>query len=404
MTARRMSQAAHLRRTRRWRCSRSPWRRLQAGGDDDLHPPIHQLLRRRGLEEHRRPNRPTRLLRKSTTSRSTSRPAAVYVIDADHGVIDKFDPNGQPERLQRARGRASTRSRSKTSSASSDIAVDNSGGATQGQIYVFGEGQPGHAFAPSGTELGGNFPLSPPGEHLRRRRRPGRELLVGRIRRRRGRLQLGRLPAQQNGRRRPRACATSRSTQAQPPSPTSGCFYIAGLRRRRDAGLRPRTANLKNEWEAGESAGAGPSTPATATSTSTTTTTSPSGRRAPTATPGAAWSAASAGPTPFTGSPRDRLRRRGIAVNGNTHRVYVGDCGKVDIFGPGEAADHPDGHRRRRRRDVDDRGPPRARGHRRRRRHDRLPLRIRVRHELRQHRPLREPLGADPRRRRRRRR
>jgi hypothetical protein len=82
---------------------------------------------------------------------------AVYVMDTGHDVIDKFNSSGVAANFS-ATG-ASSLSGSGTPESSfglngdGDISVDNSGGATQGQIYVNRENGPIDAFSPSGAYL-----------------------------------------------------------------------------------------------------------------------------------------------------------------------------------------------------------------------------------------------------------
>ena len=51
---------------------------------------------------------------------------------------------------------------------------------------------------------------------------------------------------------------------------------------------------------------------------------------------------------------------RGIAVDASTHDVYVADCNRIDVFGPG-SRDLPDGHDRRARSGTDERHAARPR-------------------------------------------
>lgn len=74
----------------------------------------------------------------------------VYVIDHNHNVVDKFDSAGVYQSQLTFGGFGGD----------PDVAVDNSGGASQGHVYVLPEGGPLSGFDSSGTALGGNFPLN----------------------------------------------------------------------------------------------------------------------------------------------------------------------------------------------------------------------------------------------------
>ena len=121
--------------------------------------------------------------------------------------------------------------------------------------------------------------------------------------------------------------------QAQPPSPTSGWFYIAGYGGGNMQAFNP-AGELKNEWYGGDTRAwtVDPSTGniyidnyqhVTEWAPSTT------------GTPGVAISTFG-DPDPAHGLESGINCSQGIAVDGTTHKVFVGDCGKVDIFGPGE--------------------------------------------------------------------
>jgi hypothetical protein len=260
---------------------------------------------------------------------------AVYVLDTGLGVVTKFDADGNPWAFSALAPGVNSVPVAGLGGAA-DIAVDNSGTSTQGQIYAFGEGQPAHVFSPTGTELGGNFPLQPPGGTCGAAVDPLGNFwwgwygggVVG--------YNSAGFPLGGESTLVPGAPVCNLAiNSAQPPSPTSGYFYIAGyagfelqvydsnhdFKHSFDIGntlgwtVDPGNGNILahnfdriNEWA--------PST---------------------TGTPGPKISTFG-GPDPAHGFPEGigPCGPRGIAVRGSTHRVYVGDCGKIDIFGPGE--------------------------------------------------------------------
>ena len=217
------------------------------------------------------------------------------------------------------------------------VVVDNSGTSTQGQIYAFGEGQPAHVFAPDGTELGGNFPLQPPGGTCAGAVGPQGDFWWASYRRRGLRLQLRRLPAARRQQPRPRQLLCPLAiNSAAPPSPTSGYFYVPELRRRPTHRSSTRTATFKYHstsaapWGLAVDPGTGN---IYANNFDHVTEWAPS----TTETPGPQVSTFGYA-DPLHGFPNGMSYcGRGIDVNRNTHRVYVADCSRVIIFGPGEA-------------------------------------------------------------------
>jgi hypothetical protein len=85
---------------------------------------------------------------------------SLYVLDHGNGsVLDKFDTNGIPQPFT-GLAPGVTSAPFDCAGGESDLAVDNSGSATAGRIY----GNTGcgsvRAFEPSGVQLGGNYPLN----------------------------------------------------------------------------------------------------------------------------------------------------------------------------------------------------------------------------------------------------
>jgi hypothetical protein len=87
----------------------------------------------------------------------------LYALDRgyEEGVLDKFDALGAPQAFS-AQPPGTTSLHPGCSYGGSTIAVDNSGTATEGRIYVLTDCAVVHAYEPNGTELGGNFPLTDP--------------------------------------------------------------------------------------------------------------------------------------------------------------------------------------------------------------------------------------------------
>jgi hypothetical protein len=268
----------------------------------------------------------------------------LYVMDTGHGVITRFDAAGNPLPFS-ALGPGVNSIRIQNLYGFADIAVDNSGTTTQGQIYVFGEGQPIHAFSPNGTELGGNFPLpAPGGSTCGAAVDPEGNLWlgqtgVGAIGYNSAGFPLNKVVAPGSGLCH-FAINQGRDT-ALPALPTLGYFYIAplygGMMRAYDA-----EGNLKNEFEAGGSLGwtvnpfngnilvnNGDHVSEWEPST--------------TGTPGAQLGTFG-GPDPVHGFPEGmnpNCGGRGVAVNEETQRVYVTDCDqnfqfRIDVFAPGQ--------------------------------------------------------------------
>jgi hypothetical protein len=260
----------------------------------------------------------------------------VYVLDLTLGTLDKFDSQGNPVAFS-ALGAGVNSIRVEGLGAEASVAVNNSGGGSQGVIYVAGGNQPAHAFAPSGTELAGNFPLTPTGETCGAATDPEGNFWwatygIGAIGYSSAGFPLGKTVDPEAG-----ICNIT-INQAKPPSPTSGWFYIAGYGGGTMYAFNAE-GELKNQWEAGESR-AWAVDPGNGSiyvdNYQHVTEWAPSA----TGTPGAAISIFG-DPDPAHGLESGINCSQGIAVDGTTHRIFVGDCGKVDIFGPGEAKQTP---------------------------------------------------------------
>ena len=260
----------------------------------------------------------------------------VYVLDLARGTLDKFDSQGNPSAFS-ALGPGVNSIHIEGLGAEASIAVNNSGGGGQGVIYVAGGGQPAHAFSPDGTALGGNFPLSPPSEACGGATDPEGNFWwasngTGVIGFSAAGFPLGKTVDPGD------TMCNFTINQAKSPSPTSGWFYISiyggGLMHAFNA-----EGELKNEWSAGESR-AWAVDPGDGSiyvdNYQHVTQWAPS----TTGTPGVAISTFGDA-DPAHGLESGINCSQGIAVDGTSHRVFVGDCGKVDIFGPGEAKKTP---------------------------------------------------------------
>jgi hypothetical protein len=82
---------------------------------------------------------------------------SVYVMDSGHQVIDKFNPDGTAANFSGIGASSlsgiATPQEALSLGGDADISVDNSGGATQGRIYVNGDGGAVNAFDPAGSYL-----------------------------------------------------------------------------------------------------------------------------------------------------------------------------------------------------------------------------------------------------------
>jgi hypothetical protein len=261
---------------------------------------------------------------------------AVYVIDTGRSIIDKFGPTGNPVAFS-ALGAGINSITVPEMNGAANLAVDNSGTGSQGQIYAFGEGHPAHAYSPTGTQLGGNFPLAPPGDTCGGATDPQGNFWWGWNGGGAVGYNSAGFPLNKTLSGVPSLCHFAINS-AQPPSPTSGYFYIAGY----GGGqmhVYDAAGNPKYEFEAGstlgwavDAGGGSASGDIYVNNFDHITEWAPS----TTETPGPMVSNFG-GPDPVHGFPSGiQCGGRGIAVNPNTHNVYVGDCGKVDIFGPGQ--------------------------------------------------------------------
>jgi hypothetical protein len=83
---------------------------------------------------------------------------SVYVLDAGHGVVDKFNPDGSAANFSvtgtsSLSGSETPQSSFEFGGSDGDISIDNAGGATQGRIYIGGASHPVNAFSASGGYL-----------------------------------------------------------------------------------------------------------------------------------------------------------------------------------------------------------------------------------------------------------
>jgi hypothetical protein len=89
---------------------------------------------------------------------------SVYVLDRGNGTLDKFDSSGTAQAFTDPGLSGATDLAIGGLGGDPDVAVDNSGTASDGNIYVSSEGQGTvYGFAPSGAALPG-FPLTPSGD------------------------------------------------------------------------------------------------------------------------------------------------------------------------------------------------------------------------------------------------
>jgi hypothetical protein len=256
----------------------------------------------------------------------------VYVTDSGYGgTVDKFDPNGGALAFS-GLGAGVNSAHAGTIGGDAAVAVDNSTGASQGQIWVFQEGQQLHALNPSGIEIGGpNFPIEPFGDMCGGATDPQGNFWWSQY----GGGAFGFSPGGESlAKSVPVTFGNCEMTidTSQPPSETSGYFYITDWG---GSGVYAFDKNGVEKWhlsQFGRGVAVDPSNghiyldafdhvleyePST------------------TGTPGALVSefgradAAHGFPSGLCGNSR------GIAVNETTHRVYVQDCGRVDVFGPG---------------------------------------------------------------------
>ncbi len=260
----------------------------------------------------------------------------VYVLDTGYGVLSKFDSEGNPSPFS-ALGPGVNSIPIPNLYGFAGVVVDNSGTSTQGQIYAFGEGQPAHVFAPDGTELSGNFPLqSPNGGTCAGAVGPQGDFWWASY----GGGVYGYnsagfpLPGDNNLAPGSYLCPLAINS-ADPPSPTSGYFYASNY-----GGGETRVFDsnreFKYQFDIGGAWGLAVD-PGTgniyANNFDHVTEWAPS----TTETPGAQISTFGYA-DPLHGFPNGMTYcGRGIDVNRNTHRVYVADCNRVIIFGPGEA-------------------------------------------------------------------
>lgn len=257
----------------------------------------------------------------------------VYAIDGGYGgVVDKFDSNGTPQDFSGLGSGITSISIPGGFGGDGDIAIDNSGTSSQGQIYAFSEGQALHGFAPSGVEFGGpNFPIPPLGDMCGAAVDPQGNIwwsdyYSGLHGFSSGGASLNQTRVSVFGN-----CHLA-IDPSQPPSPTSGYFYVAhwnGPVVAYDA-----SGNQKYTLDSGANFGIA---------------VDPSnghiyldhggsiGEYAPstTDTPGALLGTIGA-PDPAHGFGGMCSGSRGVAVDDASGNVYVADCQtRIDVFGPG---------------------------------------------------------------------
>ncbi len=258
----------------------------------------------------------------------------VYVSDGGYeGVVDKFTASGIPSAFSGlAPGVNSVHPGNLGGDAG--VAIDNSGGASQGQIWVFQEGQRLHAFSPEGIEIGGpNFPIEPFGDMCGGATDPQGNFWWSQY----GGGLYGFSPGGESLAKTVSTpgignCELAIDT-SQPPSETSGYYYVTDWG---GSGVYAYDAGGAEKFHLTSTFARGVAVDPSnghiyvdafnrilefAPSTSS--------------TPGALLSEFG-GPDPAHGFPEGMCgNSRGIAVNEMTNDVYVQDCGKIDIFGPG---------------------------------------------------------------------
>ena len=84
----------------------------------------------------------------------------VYVLDKNNQTVGQFDSAGNPVPFTDPSQSGNTAIQISGLGGDADIGIDNSGGPSQGNIYVAGEGGPVHAFTSTGLQLDGNWPVS----------------------------------------------------------------------------------------------------------------------------------------------------------------------------------------------------------------------------------------------------
>jgi hypothetical protein len=259
---------------------------------------------------------------------------AVYVSDTGYGgMVDKFTSNGTPSAFA-GLGSGVNSVHAGAVGGDAALSVDNSGGASQGQIWVFSEAAAAHALTPSGVEIGGpNFPIAPFGDMCGGAVDPQgnfwwSQFSGGLYGFSSGGESLGKTVATPGFGNCEMAIDSS-----QPPSETSGYFYVADYY---GTGVYAYDSTGSEKYKLTSRASRGVAVDPSnghvfvdafdrilefAPSTTT--------------TPGALLSEFG-GPDAIHGLPQGLCgNSRGIAVDETTHNVYVQDCGKIDIFGPG---------------------------------------------------------------------
>ena len=259
----------------------------------------------------------------------------VFVVDsrgyAENGLIRKFHPNGTPDTFE-SLGPGVTTAEAGPITGNTALAYDNSESSSQGQFYVFQEAQKLRGYAASGVEFGGpNFPIEPFGD------------MCGAAVDRAGNIWwsnggVGLFAFDSGGHSLEKHISTSfyncavAIDQTKAPSPTSGYFYVTEPNGATHAYDSTGVEKFILDTEGGGGVAVDPSNGHIYVSHYNSVK-----EYAPstTSTPGQLLSTFGA-PDPVHGFPEGLCgNTRGVAINGTNGNVYVTDCGKVDIYGPG---------------------------------------------------------------------
>jgi hypothetical protein len=267
---------------------------------------------------------------------------SVIVWDVGLGTLDKFDPSGNPQAFASLGAGINSLNVPYLGGlpiyGDPDVTVDNSGTASQGRIYEFQEGQATYAYAPDGSSLSGNFPLGSFGDMC------GASVdsqgnywwtAYGQ-----GTFEYDSSGTPLNKSVAPEGNCHLAIDSSQPGShPTSGYFYVANWNGAVHAFNQEGTYEYTVDEEGASYVAVDPSTGNIFVDHGDHITEwAPSDPVGAPHTPGAKISTFGEPAPGFTGLESGSCYpTRGVAVNGVTHYVYVSDCGRVDIFGPGQA-------------------------------------------------------------------
>ncbi len=266
----------------------------------------------------------------------------VFVWDLGIGTIDKFDASGNPQAFSSLGAGINSQNAPYLGGlpiyGDGDLAVDSSGTASEGRIYVFQEGQAAYAFAPDGSSLSGNFPLSPFGD-----------MCGGAVDSQgnfwwtaygQGSFAYDSSGTPLNKSVAPEGNCHFTIDSGQPGShPTAGYFYLANWNGAVHAYNPEGTFEYTVDEEGTFAVAVDPSNGNIyADHGDHITEWAPSDPVGAPNTPGAKLSTFGEPSPGFSGLESNNCYpTKGIAVNGVTHYVYVSDCGRVDIFGPGQS-------------------------------------------------------------------